>query len=251
MSDLLIHTTGIVLRTVPYGDTSIIVTIFTQKLGIKAYMINGIRTQSKKGATKFVFFQPGAILDLIVYNNEFKNLNRLKEYKWSIVFHHIYSDIVKNSVCVYIIELFSKVVKETEPNDALYDFLEDSLKSIDHANALVTANFPVFFTLQLAVLLGFMPQVDKVYNEDLDLYFDLVNATISNHIPQHVQYIFGKSVIVLIALLHCRLPEDIATVKANSDIRNEILDSMQLFYRYHIDDFMPLKTLPVLRAIFS
>ena len=251
MTDLFIHTTGIVLRTIPYGDTSIIVTIFTQKLGIKAYIINGIRTQSKKGATKYIFFQPGAILDLIVYNNEFKNLNRIKEYKWSIIYQHIYSDIIKNSVCIYIIELFTKVVKETGQNDDLYGFLEDSLTNLDIADNITTANFPLFFTVHLSSILGFAPIVQKKLQEDQEVYFDLINATISHQIPQHLQYIYGKSVFLLIEVLYSRLPNQLSNIKANVEKRNELLDALQLFYRYHIDDFMALKSLPVLRAVFN
>ena len=251
MTDLFIHTTGIVLRTVPYGDTSIIVTIFTQKLGIKAYIINGIRTQSKKGATKYVFFQPGAILDLTVYHHEFKNLNRIKEYKWSVIYHHTYSDIIKNSVCLYMIELFTKVVKEAGQNNDLYDFLEDSLKNLDTADHIVTANFPLFFTVHLSSILGFAPIVQKKLQDNQEVYFDLINATISHEVPNHAQYIYGKTVFLLIEILYSRLPEQLSNIKANAEKRNELIDALQLFYRYHIDDFMALKSLPVLRAIFN
>ena len=80
----MVHNTkGIVLRVVKYGETSVIVTIYTELFGIQSYIVNGVRTTSKKGASKASLFQPAAILDLIVYHNELKNLQRIKESRWS------------------------------------------------------------------------------------------------------------------------------------------------------------------------
>jgi DNA repair protein RecO (recombination protein O) len=73
-------TKGIVLKTVKYGETSVIVTAFTELFGTQTYLQNGVRTSNKKGQGKANLFQPGAILDLIVYHNELKNIQRIKEY---------------------------------------------------------------------------------------------------------------------------------------------------------------------------
>ncbi|MBL7720826.1 MAG: recombination protein O N-terminal domain-containing protein, partial [Chitinophagaceae bacterium] len=70
MSDKLHKTKGIVLRTVKYGETSVIVTLFTELFGIQSYLVNGVRASSKKGTGKANMFQPAAILDLVVYHNE-------------------------------------------------------------------------------------------------------------------------------------------------------------------------------------
>ena len=72
---------GVVLRSVKYGETSLVVTAFTELFGLQSYIVNGVRIVSKKGSSKAVFFQPSALLDLVVYHNEYKNLQRIKEYK--------------------------------------------------------------------------------------------------------------------------------------------------------------------------
>ena len=79
----MIHPTkGIVLRTVKYGETSVIVLVFTEKFGVQSYLVNGVRISSKKGSGKANLFQPSAILDMVVYHNELKQLNRVREFKW-------------------------------------------------------------------------------------------------------------------------------------------------------------------------
>jgi len=80
---MLHNTKGIVLRTVKYGETSVIVSIYTELFGIQSYLVNGVRKSSKKGSGSAALFQPAALLDLVVYYNELKQLNRIKEFQWS------------------------------------------------------------------------------------------------------------------------------------------------------------------------
>src|ERR1044072_4676337 len=100
------HTKGIVLRTIKYGETSVVVNIFTELFGIQSYLVNGVRSSGK--TSKASLFQPGSILDMEVYHNELKNLQRIKEFKWSYLHKNILSDVTKNSVAVYMVELLQK-----------------------------------------------------------------------------------------------------------------------------------------------
>ena len=75
-------TKGIVLKTVKYGETSLIGTLYTELFGVQSYMINGVRTSSRKGPGKANMFQPAAILDLVVYHNEMRQLQRIREFQW-------------------------------------------------------------------------------------------------------------------------------------------------------------------------
>ena len=70
MSDKLHNTKGIVLRTVKYGETSVIVSIFTELFGVQSYLVNGVRASTKKGSGKANLFQPSAILDMVVYHSD-------------------------------------------------------------------------------------------------------------------------------------------------------------------------------------
>src|ERR1700730_410284 len=107
---------GIVLRTVKYGETSVIVLIFTEKFGIQSYLVNGVRTTSKKGSGKANLFQPAAILELVAYYSELKQLQRLREFKWGQLYQHIFSDVRKNSVALFMVELLTKCLKQPEAN---------------------------------------------------------------------------------------------------------------------------------------
>ncbi len=151
---ILVHTTkGIVLRTVKYGETSIIVNIFTELFGIQSYLVNGVRSSGK--TLKANFFQPSSILEMEVYHNELKNLQRIKEYKWNYLYKNVLSDVTKNAIALYMIELLQKCLKQPENNIDLFHFCEDAFIQLDIADIAVAANFPLYFSLHfIAFFLG-------------------------------------------------------------------------------------------------
>ena len=51
------------MRSIRYGETSLVVTIFTALFGVQVYLVNGARSQKKSG-NKSAMFQPGALLDM-------------------------------------------------------------------------------------------------------------------------------------------------------------------------------------------
>ncbi|HEY0732458.1 MAG TPA: DNA repair protein RecO [Chitinophagaceae bacterium] len=243
----MIHKTkGIVLRTVKYGETSLVVSCFTELYGVQSYMVNGIRTISKKGASKATFFQPAAILDLVVYHNDFKNLQRIKEYKWSYIYRHIYADVFKNAVALFMVELVSKCVKQPEENEALFSFIEDALMHLDDADATVTANYPLFFALHLAGFFGFGVSNTNIKEQN---YLDLQEGVFTSEQPRHSYYLQDKEAEAVSEILRIRQPEELNQLKLNQDLRRRMIIALETYYALHISDFGTMKTLPVLREI--
>ena len=101
-------TKGIVLKIVKYGETSLIVTVYTELFGLQSYMVSGVRTSTKKGPGKANLFQPAAILDLVVYHNELKHLQRIREFRWGYLYQHIFFNVMKNAVALFMVELLQK-----------------------------------------------------------------------------------------------------------------------------------------------
>ena len=74
---MLHNTRGIVLNTIPYSDTSLIVKIYTEQFGLQSYIVSGAR--SKKGQRKANLLQPLSQLDLVVQHREKNTLQRIVE----------------------------------------------------------------------------------------------------------------------------------------------------------------------------
>jgi len=65
MSDKLHKTKGIVLRAVKYGETSMVVSIFTELFGQQSYLVNGVRKATKKGSGKAIIATAHKFLGII------------------------------------------------------------------------------------------------------------------------------------------------------------------------------------------
>jgi DNA repair protein RecO (recombination protein O) len=248
MPDQLHKTKGIVLRTVKYGETSIIVTIFTELFGIQTYLVNGVRTSTKKGTGKAGLFQPSAILDLVVYHNELKQLNRIKEFRWGYLYQHILSDVPKNAVALFMVELLTKCLKQPEGNPDLFHFTEDVFIYLDGSNSTVMANLPLFFALHLPLHFGF--RFTDNYNEE-NTYLDLQEGSFVQEQPHHPYFLGDKQAAVTSRLLKVMQPDELEEIRLNHDFRRNLLLVYETYYALHIPDFGSLKTLPVLREVLG
>lgn len=248
MPDKIHKTRGIVLRAVKYGETSLIVTVFTELHGVQSYMINGVRTSTKKGNGKAGLFQPTAILDLVVYHNELKHLNRIKEFKWGYLYHHILTDVRKNAVALFMIELLTKCLKQPESNPELFHFTEDAFIHLDVSNDAVMANFPLFYAVHLPVFFGF--RIDDNYSEK-NTFLDLQEGSFVDAQPRHPHFLDEKQSFVTSQLLKVQQPAELTDIKLNSDFRRNLLFSLERFFAFHIQDFGTMRTLPVLREILK
>jgi DNA repair protein RecO (recombination protein O) len=248
MPDKLHKTKGIVLRTVKYGETSIIVTIFTELFGVQAYLVNGVRTSTKKGTGKANLFQPSAILDLVVYHNELKHLNRIKEFKWSTIYQHILSDVRMNAVALFMVELLAKCLKQPEGNPDLFHFIEDVFIKLDESSLAELANLPLFFALHLPFHFGF--RITDNYSEETP-FLDLQEGKFVAERPHHPHFLEDKQAAITSQLLQVMQPEELEDIKLNHDFRRNLLHVYETYYALHIPDFGRMKTLPVLREILS
>ena len=203
---MTLHTTrGIVLRAVKYGETSLVVSIFTALFGLQSYIVNGVRSSTKKGTGKANLFQPTALLDLVVYHNELKHLNRIKEFKWHYLYKHILSDVPKNAVALFMIELLTKCLKQPESNPELFEFCEDAFIHLDESNDAVMANFPLFFALHVPVFFGF--RISDEYSEKTPV-LDLQEGIYVDERPDHLHFLEGKQAEVTSDLLKVMRPEE-------------------------------------------
>ncbi|MEO5999945.1 MAG: DNA repair protein RecO [Chitinophagaceae bacterium] len=245
---MIFKTKGIVLRTVKYGETSLVVSIYTELFGLQSYMVNGVRTFTKRGPGKANLFQPAAILDLVIYHNELKNLQRIKEFKWSYLYQHILTDVRRNTVAQFMVELLQKTIKQPEPNASLFNFIEDSFLHLDKAKDTVMANFALFFALHLTSFLGFsLSDKFSAFNNILDLQ----EGSFVHERPLHPHFLVGQYSFITSQLLQVNQPLELDQIKLNHEFRRNLLLAYQGFYSLHVEDFGIMKTLPILQTLLA
>ena len=243
----MFKTRAIILRTVKYGETSLVVSAFTELFGLQTYLVNGVRT-SKKSGLKASLYQPASVVDLEVYHNERNTMHRIKECNRAHIFNDVLTDVVKNSVALFLMELLYKLLKQPEQNSDLFYFCEDSLLQLDDAPAIVTANLPLFFALHISHFFGF--KIDDNFSDE-NGFLDLQEGNFINARPDHTYYIEGENALITSELLKIMLPSELDDIRMNHLKRRELLQRYMEYYALHIQDFGQMKTLMVMQEVLG
>jgi DNA repair protein RecO (recombination protein O) len=245
----MVHATkGIVLRTVKYGDTSIITTVYTELFGIQSYIVKGVRQSSKTSAGKASFFQPAAMLDMEVYHNEQKQLQFIKEYQWSYLYEKVLFDVVRNTVAMFVIELLQHSLKQPEANPELFYLIEDTLKQLDKGNDTLTGNLPLYFTLHLGSELGF--QLHGKYSEQTPI-LDLKEGMFVTDHPSHPYCLEDNLAKITSELADIQFYNDLENIQLTRSVRRELLQAYQTYLALHIQDFGEMRSFAILQEILA
>lgn len=235
----MIHKTrGVVLGSIKYSDTSLIVKVYTRLFGLQSYILKGVRTSKKN---KVSFFQPLTILELEAYHKAGKQIQFLKEFAPAYICKTLSFDVVKSSVVIFLADVLGKAVREEEPNEPLYDFIEQSLIAFD-SNAKIESNFHLFFLIKLAMHLGFAMQT-RTGNEK---YFDLTEGRFTNEMPVH--HLFTEEPCT--SALHALISGE-EQLKMKLDVRNLVLDKILQYYQIHIQGFGKISSHHVLHDVLE
>lgn len=230
---MLHKTRGIVLHYIRYGDSSIIVKIYTAQLGLQSYIVNGVRSAKSK-TSKIALYQPLTLLDLVVYYEpEKQKLFRISEVRCAVPYQTLPFNIRKTTVALFLVEVLGKTLKEETANEPLYNFIENSFLAFDEAESHFE-DFHFHFLLNLANYLGFAaPQAE-------DMIEQLKEAGRWRVAKVHEEEVFEW----LQNTLQTRTYTPLA-----SAWRGELLDLIIDFYGLHVESMQHLKSLDVLREL--
>lgn len=238
-----VKTSGIVLHSIKYTDSSAIITIYTRQFGRVAYMVHGMN--KKKSTCPAAFVQSLSLVEIDVFHTPGKNIQRLKEIRMEHPFTGIPFDPIKNSLALFISEVLFRTLRQTEPDESLYLFLENSILQLD-CNETSVSNFHLVFLLKLTRYLGFEPNQDEVQVN----YFDLMNGVIQKEKPSHAHFVKPEVLSDFIRVLNAdysTMPDMAFTRSTRASILQSIID----YYQLHIPDFKGLLSLPVLQSLFE
>jgi DNA repair protein RecO (recombination protein O) len=236
-------TKAIVIKTVKYGETSLIVTCLTELFGLQTYIVNSVR---KAKNSKASYFLPGAILEAEVYHSPNKNIQRIKEYKLAHVYQNLFSQVVKNCVALFTVELIHHCVKQPEENPDLFYFCEDALMALDNLDAISTANFPLYFLVHFSYFFGFRLEDGATAQNN---YLDLQEGQFVPEQPTHQYFVAPPQSQFIADILKAQLPQELAELQLNKTLRRQLVQQLEDFYRLHLPDFGTLKTIAVLQGV--
>lgn len=239
---MLHRTNGIVLHTVKYAESSLIVKVYTSDFGLQSYLINGVK--GKKSKYKSALLQPLSLVDLIVSNSNKSGLNRISEINLLQPYSAIPYDIIKSSIAIFLNEILYKTLKEEHADSELFEFIKNAFLVLDLKQESCS-NFHIYFLIQFSIYLGFSPH--GTFSEQKTL-FDLKEGRFSSTVPSHSLYLNKRNSALFQEFIHSTFA-NFHLIQISRSERKEILQALILYYQLHIAAFGEMKSLNVLEEI--
>ena len=235
---------GIVLQSIRYGDTSLIVKVFTRSLGLRSYMVKGAFNRNSK--SRAALFQNLHLINYVEAGKPNKSsLGYMKDVQLATVYQSIPFVMNKSAILMYVSELLSKTITEQEQNEPLYDFIERSMLWLDLVHQDY-GNFPLFFTLELTRHLGFYPKA----NHESGYCFDMMEGSFSHDYPLHPYYFDAEDARLLSQLLNAGIDET-CRIPLHVSQRRSLLDGLIVFMRLHAPVMNDFHSHEVLKTVLE
>lgn len=236
-------TRAIVLQSLKYSDNSTITTFYTEKLGRLTALIR--HSKGKKALSRRGILQPLFLLTINIQYKRNRDIQQCKEIVNSPVFSEIPFDINKSSISMFIAEFLSKTLKEEESNEQLFEYISNSIQILDKS-VEGYSNFHILFLIQLTKFLGFQPTQN---HNEINIYFNLVKGKFSSNYSKG-ESLDSETSLKLNKLLSQKMVE-IRPVGLSREQRNNLLDSMVRYYQFHLPNIGTIKSIGVLKELYS
>ncbi len=236
---MLQRTEGIVLRSVPYKETSRLATLYTRDLGKLTVIAHG--AQSLKGRFGSTL-QLLSHVQAVIYTRPTRSIQILSDCSHVRIYKGIAKDLKKLAIGQRICELVLSLTEEGQSFPDIFELVVRVLNALENPEVDAVL-LKLYFQLQLTALLGFAPAFSRESVESIDNaggYLTLEDGTISTQMQDEVTALFAsRGALRSFAILHRADFDFILRFKITAAQRREIHTLITNFTRYHVPDTYP------------
>lgn len=234
---MIVSTPGIVMHATKYGDTSLIVKIFTQQQGNQSFIIkNAYRKNNRFAAT---YFTPLAMMDISYDDHAKSSLKYLKDITPRQA-SSLYYDPAKSSILLFYNEILYKLLMDSGEDEVLFDFLQEEINKVHSASSNV-AELPLRFLLRLSRVLGYAPEDNYSAQNG---YFSLRECRFQHYYLEDAGILSDPQSAYLHLLLSREEP-----VPVTRGVRTALLKSLVTYLQIHNEQIKRVDSLDILSAV--
>lgn len=241
---MLVKTKAIVLHSFKYGESRMIVDMFTEEAGRLSFIISIPKTS--KGRIKKQYFQPMTLLEVEYDVRQNVQLQKLKDAHLLTAYTSIPFSPEKLALSLFIAEFLYHALRSEQQDKLLFAYVCDSMQWLDTVE-IGFANFHLTFLMRMSRFLGFYPNLDDYVD---GCVFDLRTATFSLQVPTHRDFLDSHDSQLIHTLMRMDFPTMHLFQLSHHD-RNRITEVLLHYYRLHIPQFPELKSLGVLQELWA
>ena len=241
------------LHTVRYGDSRLIIDMFTREQGRQSFIVSISKTG--RSAMRKQYFQPLTLLVIESDNRPLQQLQKLRGAELLSPWQSLLTEPGKLAIALFVAEFLNYALRGEQKDEQLFDYVKASLEWLD-GRADRYANFHLVFLMRLSRFLGFFPNLSPNTHHPSPItqhptpYFDLRAATFCATPPLHHDYLMPEEASRIRPLMRM----DFATMhlfRLNRTERARMLEIIEQYYRLHLPSFPELRSLLVLHELFD
>ena len=236
----------IVLHTIKYTESSLLIYAYTDLFGRQTYILRGVRNTKSHGAAAHFF--PLHILDAEVYHKKGALIQHIKEFHSKNPLYSIRTDLYKSVIALFMGEALYKTIKEEEPNAVLYQFLIDAIMELDALSNGV-ANYHLYFITRLCARLGYAP--NNNYHPEYTPIFDIPQGSFVPMSAASDLTFLSESSALLCQLCKAPNASAAANIPLNGTQRGLFIEAIIHYLSYHLNTPLELKSPRVLKQVME
>lgn len=243
---------------VRHNDRHNVVSLYTRSRGRMAFLVPVGKSRQGKARNAVITNMACLTADINIRGG--KELYHLGNPTPLRLWHGIYFNPVKNSLLFFITDFCNRLLRQSPPDAALWDFIYKSLEVLDSLPASRVANFHIAFLSQMLPFLGISPAVEadsgRIRNRkaaDGLLLFDMMSGTmIDPELPAGLQrrILLTPRESAFVPLLSRINYTNMHRYRLRGDERQEVIDGLLRYYSLHLPLPSSLPSLDILRDLF-
>ena len=256
---MLVKTQAIVLHSIKYGETRIIVDMFTREAGRLSFIVAVPKTA--KGHLKKQYFQPMTLLEVECDVRQRVQLQKLKDARLLSAYATIPFNPEKLAISLFTAEFLYHALRSEQQNAPLFSYICDSMLWLDTVETGF-ANFHLTFLMRMSRFLGFYPNLgtpsqsprvtpsQSPRGEEREVFFDLREGQFCEVAPLHRDFLQPAEAQLIHQLMRMDFPT-MHLFRLSHHDRNRITEVLLHYFRLHIPQFPELKSLGVLQELWG
>lgn len=233
------------LRVVKHTDTSSIATVWTRERG---RMVMSVSAGAGRAARRCrALMMPFSVFECVGHIQPGREIIRVGDIRPYGAGNVSAADPIKNVVAMFLGDFLYAVLRESQPDTCLTDFIFDAVGLLKEVTGTALANFHLYFLYHLSELLGIAPDTGTYAR---GRFFDMAEGVFTSSAPLHKGAVAPADAKILWVLSRLA-PDNLSRLRLARATRNGILDHMLDYYGMHHTPLSSLSSLQILRAVLS
>lgn len=228
----MILQSGFLLSYIKYGENDAVLHCFTEEDGFQSYFLKGIYSKKNK---KKAFLLPLNKLNFSISAGKSSGIQTVSRFE-IVEINDVYTDIKANTVIFFIADFLNQILRNENKNQIIFHTIDEFILELSRQNY----RSHLILLIKILKIQGVAPLLGE------GNYLDPETGTFSD-VGTHHFFDIDNSLLWKLLLS----AEDPYEIKIPQILRKKFLDSLLIYYHYHITDFKTPNSLEIIQQIFE